>query len=181
METKLGELWSQPGALSKDVQACGPGGQLTGAGTDLGCNLTRSTLKETSADFLSSRTLCRIAQRASKQMTGYFGGYISKRQKMGKFELKKSAAALPSLKEKLLQRNTISASAQLAHTINRMFVTLEGKGILQTCTQEFMLASQYKAHDALSGECIRTFRHREFHGKYYLDRYDAMIQRATPM
>ena len=62
-----------------------------------------------------------------------------------------------------------------------MFVTLEGKGILQTCTQEFMLASQYKAHDALSGECIRTFRHREFHGKYYLDRYDAMIQRATPM
>ena len=42
-----------------------------------------------------------IAQKAMKQMTGYFGGYISKRQKMGKFELKKSIGALPLLKEKL--------------------------------------------------------------------------------
>ena len=130
---------------------------------------------------MQTRALCRIAQRASKQMTGYFGGYISKRQKMGQFELKKSAAALPSLKEKLQQRNLQTASSQLAHTINRMFVTLEGKGILQTCTQEFMLASQYKSHDPLSGECIRTFRHRHFHGRFYLDRFDAMMERSAPM
>ena len=38
-------------------------------------------------DRISPRALCMIAQRAMKQMTGYFGGYISKRQKMGKFEL----------------------------------------------------------------------------------------------
>ena len=30
-----------------------------------------------------------------KQMTGYFGGYISKKQQMGQFELKQSAAAMP--------------------------------------------------------------------------------------
>ena len=38
---------------------------------------------------LTNRRLCLIAQRAMKQMTGYFGGYISKRQKMPGFELKK--------------------------------------------------------------------------------------------
>ena len=49
----------------------------------------------------SARKLCMIAQRAMKQMTGYFGGYISKRQKIGKFEVKKSLAALPLMKQRL--------------------------------------------------------------------------------
>ena len=53
---------------------------------------------------LSSRNLCLIAQRAMKQMTGYFGGYISKRQKMGQFELKKSVSALLPLQEKLQKK-----------------------------------------------------------------------------
>jgi len=86
------------------------------------------------------RRLCIIAQRAMKQMTGYFGGYISKRQKIGQFELKKSIAALNPLREKLEARDLKSASAQLAHVCNRMFVTLEGKGILRASTEEFMLA-----------------------------------------
>eukprot|EP00973_Karenia_brevis_P091362 12407101-Karenia_brevis.AAC.1 len=68
-------------------------------------------------------------------MTGYFGGYISKRQKMGPFELKKSVAALTPLQEILEHRNLKSASAQLAHVTNSMFVTLEGKGILQMATE----------------------------------------------
>ena len=98
---------------------------------------------------------------------------------MGQFELKKSVAALNPLHEKLESRNLQSASTQLAHVCNRMFVTLEGKGILRAVTEEFMLASQYKAHDPLSGEFIRTFRERHFHGKYYLDRYDALRTGAT--
>lgn len=76
----------------------------------------------------SPRRLCIIAQRAMKQLTGYFGGYISKRQKMGQFELKKSIAALNPLQAKLESRDLQSASTQLAHVCNRMFVTLEGKG-----------------------------------------------------
>ena len=38
-----------------------------------------------------------------------------------------------------------------------------------------MLASRYKPHDPLAEELIRTFRHQEFHGKYYIDKYDALI------
>ena len=51
----------------------------------------------------SPRRLCLIAQRAMKQMTGYFGGYISKRQKIGQFELRKAISALAPLKHKLQQ------------------------------------------------------------------------------
>ncbi len=110
-------------------------------------------------------------------MTGYFGGYISKRQKMGQFELKKSVSALPLLQHKLENRGLRSASTQLAHVTNRMFTTLEGKGILRASTEEFMLASQHKPHDQLAGEFIRTFRHQNFLGKYFLDRYDALSEK----
>ena len=74
------------------------------------------------------KKLMLIAQRAMKAMSGYFGGYISKKQKMGQFELKKSIGALPLLKEKLQSKNLQSGSAQLAHVTNRLFTTLESKG-----------------------------------------------------
>ena len=60
-------------------------------------------------------------------MTGHFGGYLVKRQKIGAFELKKSSAALAPLKKKLQSRELKSASAQLARVVNRMFPALEGK------------------------------------------------------
>ena len=41
-----------------------------------------------------------------------------------------------------------------------------------------MLASQYKPHDPLAAEFIRTFRHQHVSGKYYLDRYDALYQKT---
>ena len=99
-----------------------------------------------------------------KQMTGYFGGYISKKQKMGRFELKKSIGALPLMEEKLKGRNLSSSSAQLAHVTNRCFTVLESKGILRTATEEFLLSSRYKPHDELAAEFIRTFRHIFFMG-----------------
>ena len=85
-------------------------------------------------------------------MTGYFGGYISKKQKIGQFEIKKSVSTLPLLKDKLEDRNLKSASAQLPHVVNRMFTTLESKGILRVATEEFLLSSRYKPHDPLAAE-----------------------------
>ena len=133
----------------------------------------RDCRKESCISELGSRRLVIIAQRAMKQMTGYFGGYISKKQKMGRFELKKSASALPLMDEKLKGRNLTSGSAQLAHITNRCFSVLESKGILRTATEEFLLASRFKPRDELAAEFIRTFRHTFFHGKYFVDRYDA--------
>ena len=94
-----------------------------------------------------------------KNMTGYFGGYISKKQKAGQFELKKSYGALPLYHEKLRSQKKIKTpSEQLAHITNRTFTVLESKGILRAATEEFLLASRYKPHDELAAEFIRTFR-----------------------
>ena len=71
--------------------------------------------------------------------------------------------------------NIRSASTQLVHVCNRMLVTLEGKGILRMSTEEFMLAARYKPNDPLSAEFIRTFRHQHFHGKYFLEKYEALM------
>ena len=116
-------------------------------------------------------------------MTGYFGGYISKKQKIGQFELKKSIGALPLLKrkleEKVEKKEIKTGSGQLAHVTNRMFTTLESKGILSVATEEFRLASQYKPHDPLAAEFIRTFRERKFHGKYFLERFESLAQKTA--
>ena len=109
-------------------------------------------------------------------MIGYFGGYISKKQKLGRFELKHSIAAQPFLHKKLMQKGKLSAGNQLAHVCNRMFTNLEGKGILRSGVEEYMLASQYSPFDQLSAEFIRTFRHEFFFGKFYLDRYEEVTK-----
>jgi hypothetical protein len=121
-----------------------------------------------------------VGQRAIKQMIGYFGGYISKKQKLGRFELKQSIAAQPFLHKRLMQKGKLSAGNQLAHVCNRMFTNLEGKGILRSGVEEYMLASQYSPFDELSAEFIRTFRHTFFFGKFYLDRYEALRTHKDP-
>ena len=103
-----------------------------------------------------------VGQRAVKQMIGYFGGYISKKQKVGRFELKQSLAAQPYFHKKLMRKRSLSGGNQLAHVCNRMFTNLEGKGILRSGVEEFMLSSEYSPFDELSAEFIRTFRHEYF-------------------
>ena len=110
-----------------------------------------------------------------KQMSGYFGGYISKKQKHGQFELKKSISALPLLKDKIVGKNYKTASSQLALVTNRCFTVLEGKGMLRPATEDFLLANRYKAHDELAAEFIRTFRHSFFYGLYFVKRYEALM------
>ena len=44
-----------------------------------------------------------------------------------------------------------------------------------------MLSSQYKPHDPLAAEFIRTFRHQNFTGTYYLHRYDALSEKKATM
>ena len=127
----------------------------------------------------STKQLCRISQKAMKQMSGYFGGYISKQQKIGQYELKKSIQALPLLQEKLKTRKLSGASHQLAHVVNRMFTTLESKGILRTGTEEFALASGHHSTDKLAAEFIRTFREESFPGRLFLERVESLSTHAS--
>ena len=128
---------------------------------------------------IDRKRLCIIVQRAMKAISGYFGGYISKRQKVGQFELRASVKALPLLSRKLRDREFKASSAQLAHIVNRMFTTLEGKGILRTAPEEFMLSSLYKSHDPLAAEFFRTCRHELFFGRQYLQLYESLQGKET--
>ena len=129
---------------------------------------------------MPARKLCVIAQRAMKTISGYFGGYISKRQKMGQFELRSSVKALPLMAGKLRQKQLKSGSAQLAHVVNRMFTTLESKGILRTAPEEFMLSSLYKANDPLAAEFFRTRRRTDFYSKRLLSLFGSLERRHSP-
>ena len=99
------------------------------------------------------RRLFLIGQRASKQMMGYFGGYISKRQKIGRFELKESIAAQPYFRQKLKHKKH-NESKQLALVCNRMFSHLEGRGILRSGVEETLLSAEYNKADPLAAEFI---------------------------
>ena len=65
-----------------------------------------------------------------KSITGYFG-YISKKQKVGQFAIKKSIGALPLLKSKLEQKaqktEIKTGSGLLGHLSMRMFTAIESK------------------------------------------------------
>ena len=124
---------------------------------------------------LALKKLCKKVQRTQKNITGYFGGYISKAQPLGLYELKKSCATLPFLKKKLLEQRAKPVH-QLAHTVNRMFTTLESKGIVRTTPQEFQLSADYNEKDNLSAEFIRTCKHADFHGAHLLDFADVALQ-----
>jgi len=112
------------------------------------------------------RRLITITQRAMKQMTGYFSGYICKKQKLGNFELKSASAALPFLLQRI--RTLKTASAQLAQITNRLISTLEGKGILRSAGESFTLAGKHRHKDELNAEFVRTFQSKNFNGSLYL-------------
>ena len=127
---------------------------------------------------VSSQQLCKIAQRAMKQMSGYFGGYISKKQRIGQYELKKSVGALPLMLQKLSSRKLSSGSHQLSHVVNRMFTTLESKGILRTGTEEMALSAKFHATDKLAAEFVRTCREETFPGRKFLERVEGIAAQA---
>ena len=103
---------------------------------------------------------------------------MSKQQKLGQYELKKSVAALPLLQQKLSGRQLSAASHQLAHVVNRMFIALESKGILRTAPEEFSLASESMPADSLSAEFIRTFPDMTFNGRLFLEKVEGVASKT---
>ena len=71
------------------------------------------------------------------------------------------------------------SSDLLGHVTNRMFTTLESKGILRTAPEESMLASLHKVSDPLAAEFVRTFRHEFFFGRQLLQRYEHLREEAA--
>ena len=126
--------------------------------------------KECKADCLSKNKLMKLiacAQRAMRNTTGYFTGYIHKKQPLGKFELQQAAKNLKHLAHSIQHR---SSAQQYHHMANRMLGDLEFRGTLRTATEEFNLAGNHHRHDVTEAEFIRTFMSKSFCGSHLLKR-----------
>ena len=120
---------------------------------------------------ISDKKLCVIAQKAMRQATGYFSGYICKRQPVGRFELRQAGRNLPLLLQpKLLDQK--NASGQMAQVVSKMFCTSETRGKLRTAAEEHNLGANSCEGDAMSAEFICLFSKEKLSGYDLLNRLE---------
>ena len=125
---------------------------------------------ECNNDCLKKHTVARMtaaAQRGQRNSTGYYSGYIQKRQPVGKFALRQAARNLQSLPQSIAQR---SYTQQYHHVACRMLGDLEYRGHVRPATEESNLAANYKEKDVCFAEFIRTFETQAFYGGSLLQR-----------
>ena len=130
---------------------------------------------ECKAECISKHTLQRItmaAQRAQRNTTGYYTGYIQKRQPIGKFELRQAALNLKFLAKSIQHR---SNPQQYHHVANRLLGDLEYRGHVRPATEEFNLAGNHNEKDVMSAEFLRTFPTAQFYGGDLLRRLRQII------
>jgi len=113
------------------------------------------------------------SSRAAKQLVGYFCGYTTKRQVVGKYELDQASSSMNLLRDSLKKD---SASRQLSRVTNRMISDLQCRGMLRPATDETNLAANSAAHDNMNAEFIRTFRTQSFQGRLILQRLEAELR-----
>ena len=113
-----------------------------------------------------SKVLTSVANRASRNTTGYFTGYMTKRQPVGTHELKQATDNLKLLEPKLA---TKSNAAQYHNMANRLLGDLEFRGHVRPITEEFNLAANYHKDDVMNAEFYRTFDTQTFLGQRLLE------------
>ena len=116
--------------------------------------------------------MCKLAQRAQREATGYYCGYTFKRQPVGRHELKASAQSLNYVRAGLADKQP----AKQYHRISKsMVVDLQHRSMLRTAPEEFNLAANVEDEDVLAAEFIRTFTPSTFEGSLLVKRYDAEV------
>ena len=123
--------------------------------------------------FTSLARICRVAQRAQRQMTGYFAGYTAKRQPVGPYELEIARKSFTYLRNKMIGEGP---PEQWARMTNKILSDLEGRGTMRTAPEDFNLAINAHEHDATNAEFTRTYRSVDFPGFLFLQREDVERQ-----
>ena len=88
------------------------------------------------------------------RMKDYFSGYICKRQKIGKQEARKCIEKMLRLRE--LHKGRSEYQQQRAVS-GRMITDIEMNGTIRGAVEEFHLCINLRGNDALFAECIRSF------------------------
>ena len=120
----------------------------------------------------ATKTMTAAAQRAQRNTTGYYTGYIHKVQRVGKFSLRQATRNLKSLSSSIEQR---TQAQQFHHVANRLLGDLEYRGHVRPATEECNLAGNHHANDVYFAEFIRSFQSSTFHGNQLLQRLRSEI------
>ena len=119
------------------------------------------------------KLICKLAQRAQREATGYYCGYTFKRQACGKFVLKATAESLNYVELGLKDK---SAGRQWYRICNRMITDLNHRCTLRTAPEEFNLSANQHWQDPFNAEFIRTFRTVSFPGQRFLQVLDSELK-----
>ena len=135
---------------------------------------TRRCVPGTSAKRKKAlRRMVRRTQTAQSQTNGYFGGYIGKRQKSGKWETRKCVDKMYILRAKTELK---SDTQQQRAASGRMITYIEMNGTIRGAVEEFNLCVNLRANDVLFAECIRTFSTVNVNGQQWMHRLEFELQ-----
>jgi len=124
------------------------------------------------------RRLTQSVARTQSQRNGYFGGYICKRQQIGKLEARKCIDKMQKLRE--LHKGKSEFQQQRAVS-GRMITDIEMNGTIRGAVEEFHLCTNLHKNDALFAECIRSFPHVTVDAQKWLHRLEMEIERVAEM
>ena len=107
--------------------------------------------------------LCKISQRASREMAGYFLGYIFKGQPVGKQSLALVDKSLEYLQNVL---SDIPEHKRFRPTAARTMVDFHHSTTTRPSTEEALLSMYVDEHDVTSAEFIGLYIKVDFHGPH---------------
>ena len=122
------------------------------------------------------KIICKLAQRAQREATGYYCGYTFKAQPVGKKMLKGAAESLSYVATGMRDKTPGQQWHRITH---RALQDLQHKCMLRTAPEEWNLAANWHEQDVTNAEFIRTYRSVEFPGGQLLRRLELEDKGAT--
>ena len=117
----------------------------------------------------STKKIAKLAQRAQREATGYYTGYINKGQPVGTKYLKTMAQTLDGLHEGLEKKTVDQQWHRITH---RAMQDFQGRSMVRTAPEEWNLASRWHDQDPKTAEFVRTYRSDFFPGIQLVLRLD---------
>ncbi|CAE7035443.1 esrp2 [Symbiodinium sp. CCMP2592] len=152
-----------------------------GSNSDVKLNDLLPVIKETHESTCSCRSCCgtsdlRLAARESARLqavvSGYFGGYLQKTQKLGKRDMQACVQKMNDLHEANAARS-LAKGARLV--TGRMITDLEMAGTLRGAVESVHLAICANPEDPLAAECVRTFQTTVVDVRSWMQRLDGIM------
>ena len=125
-------------------------------------------------DERSVKVVEKLAQRASREMTGYHCGYTFKPQRTAKGTLDNAVQSLTFFHHTL---DSKKPALKYRRTATKMVADLYHNTTARAATEEFNLSMNADEEDVMNAEFLRTFQNNDFYGGALLRRLNLETQR----